>query len=260
MPRSCSPSAQLALRVFRYVCSAPLILASLALAGCQNSCFLGFSNNGNGGLIVKSGNPPPTCSLTQAQGTMHAAIVRAPACANCTSAARVEHIFLTLRGIQLHPGAVADLDSADWIEIAPQLANTPLQIDLIEDVSSKIVLENTSIPAGTYRQVRLQFLGDSSINADLLPAKNLCGGSQYNCVVMGDRRVQPPLFRGKLPELLLSAGNIEGGSLVLLPGGSTELRLHLEARQAYSSSSTEPWKSQVLLVGRATPALNAPLE
>src|ERR1700751_1964622 len=81
------------------------VFAAIGLAGCGNSCFVGFSNNGNGGLIVKNGNPPPTCPFSRAHGKMDVVALKSTVCETCTAAVRALHIFVTLQSIQLRPSA-----------------------------------------------------------------------------------------------------------------------------------------------------------
>jgi len=251
MPRSCVASTQCILCVPRNARLGVSFLIALVIGGCGNSCFIGVSNNGNGTLVVKAGNPPPACSLNQVQAGMRVAIVRSPVCEVCTPSARITHLFVTLRGIQLHPGVAAEPNSVGWVEITPQLANEPLLVDLIGASAGKIDLEGARVPAGPYRQVRLQFLSDSSVGAEVSLTKAVCGSLRSNCVVLGDGRIEPLLFARGERELLLAAQNLEDGSFLVLPDKSNELRLHLDPRQVFLSSAAEPWKPQVLLVGRA---------
>jgi hypothetical protein len=104
------------------------MFTAIALTGCGDSCFVGFSNNGNGGLIVKVANPPPSCSLSQVHGAMSVVALKSSLCETCTAATRVEHVFVTLRGIQLRPGASEDARSPNWLELAPHLAKEPVKL------------------------------------------------------------------------------------------------------------------------------------
>jgi hypothetical protein len=81
------------------------MFTAIALTGCGDCCFVGFSNNGNGSLIVKVANSPPSCSLSQVHGAMSVVALKSSLCETCTVATRVEHVFVNLRGIQLRLGA-----------------------------------------------------------------------------------------------------------------------------------------------------------
>src|SRR5215469_15495390 len=101
MPRSRFACAQLFHWVLRRSGPSVLILSMAAVVGCGNSCFIGFFNNGNGGAIIKAGNPPPPCSLPQTNGMMSVLAVKSSKCESC-AASHPQHVFVTLQGIQLH--------------------------------------------------------------------------------------------------------------------------------------------------------------
>jgi hypothetical protein len=233
-----------------FLCAA--LFSAIGLAGCGNSCFVGFSNNGNGGVIVKVGNPPPPCSLSQAHATMSVAALASPVCETCATAGRVEHVFVTLRSVQLHPGAGDGTIPPDWLELAPQLGKAPRQIDLMGNSMPVILAEGAIVPAGIYREVRLQLFSGSPASSQELPAENPCGETGWNCKVTGDGHVEPLRLPGGVPELLLPSLGIDSPLLVVLPDARMELRLSLEPHPGFYFLSAEGWKPQNVLLGRAT--------
>jgi hypothetical protein len=232
----------------------------IALIGCGNSCFVGFFSGGNGNVIVQTGTSPPVCSLTQAHGAMAVIMLKSPVCETCMAAARVEHVLVTLRSIQLRQSAMDDTDSADWLEITPQLANEPRQIDLIGNSMTEILVENAIVPVGSYREVRLQFIPDSPANPEKLAVENACGEKRWNCIIMADGHVEPLRLPGDVPELLITVRSLENDSFAVLPNSRMDLQLSLEPHQVAYSSSTEGWKLQSVVVGRATVIRRWPVE
>jgi Domain of unknown function (DUF4382) len=226
-------------------------IAAIGLTGCGNTCFAGFSINGNGAVIVRAGNPPPVCSFTPAKGAVTALAVKSPVCESCTAPAGVAHIFVTVRGIQLRQSPSDDPNSPGWIEIAADLEHQPLQIDLLGNSAPAILVENVMVPAGIYRDVRLQFLAASPWNAEPILTRNSCPDPQRNCIVMGDGRTDPLYFPGDAPELLILPEGPGSNALTVLPDARMELRLNLELRQASYFSTTEGWKTQNVIVGQA---------
>jgi hypothetical protein len=105
--------------------------AAAGATGCGNSCFVGFSNNGSGGIIIKGGNPPPACTLNQGQGMVRATVGKVQVCANCAPVMQVQHIYVVLSGVEIRADAKADSQSGDWIELAPELNARPRRIDLV---------------------------------------------------------------------------------------------------------------------------------
>jgi len=240
--------------------SCAAMFTAIALTGCGDSCFVGFSNNGNGGLIVKVANPPPSCSLSQVHGAMSVVALKSSLCETCTAATRVEHVFVTLRGIQLRLGASEDARSPNWLELAPHLAKEPRQIDLMGNSMPIILAESANVPAGSYREVRLQFFDGSPASAEELPAVNACGETRWNCIVMADGHVERLRLPGDAPELLIPSQSIDDDSVVVLPDARVDLQLSLEPHQGYYISSSEGWRLQSTLVGRATVVRQRSLE
>jgi hypothetical protein len=235
-------------------------IAAIGLIGCGNTCFAGFSINGNGGVIVKAGNPPPPCSFSQAKGAVTALAVKSPFCESCTSPVGVAHIFVTVRGIQLRQSPSDDPNSQVWIEIAPDLEREPRQIDLLGNSAPATLAENAMVPSGIYRDIRLQFLAASPSNAEPILIKNSCPDAQWNCLVMSNGRADPLYFPAEAPELLILPDGSVSNALAILPDTRMELRLNLELRQASFISTTEGWKTQNVIVGQATLLLQDSVE
>ena len=183
---------------------------------------------------------------------MRMVVLKSPICETCTAAARLEHVFVTVQGIQLRPSAVVDLDSLDWLEIAPDLTTKPRQIDLMGNAVPEILVQGAILPAGGYRGLRLQFFSGSPASAEDLPSENGCGETGWNCLVKADGHVEPLRLTGDIPELFITFQSGEGDLLVVVPHDRIDLRLSLEPNQVSSSSSFEGWKLQYVLVGRVT--------
>jgi Domain of unknown function (DUF4382) len=233
------------------------IIAAIGFAGCSNSCFVGFFNNGKGGVVVKAGNPPPPCALPPAGATINAVALKSAVCETCTADARVEHVFVTMQSIQLRP-TVTDDTSKDWLEIAPALADKPRPIDLVGN-SLETLVENANIPAEAYREIRLRFCFDSGSNQEC-DADTPCGETLRNCVMTADGRIEPLRWAGGMPELVIAIRTLEGDSLAVWPDSIIDLRLSLEVQQAFSVSRIQGLRLQNALVGRATAVPRRPTE
>ena len=158
---------------------------------------------------------------------------------------------MTLQGIQLN------LDSADggspgkWLEIAPELAIGPHQIDLIGDSRSELLRENALVPAGSYREVRLKLFNGPSESAELA-SENACGGARWNCLIMPGGQVEELVLEGEDSTLLLPIDtDSRSGDFVLLPDSRVELQLRLEPRRVFSSGVTAGWQLRFVLAGHA---------
>jgi len=242
-----------------FACGA--MAGAISLAGCGNTCVMGSVNNGSGSGTVKVGNPPPSCSLTPIPAVVNAIVVKAPTCEQCTAASRVKNAFVTVRGIQLRTNGWSGTDSENWVEIAPKLGNEPRQIDLMGDSAEQVLVENAAVPAGMYRQVRLQFDGDSTANAEESLDESSCGRTRSNCVVMTDGHVAPLALPSDPHELLLRIQSSEGESTMFLSGSRIELRLTLAPREVLDfSSTTKGLRLERVLAGHAAIVQQSPAD
>ena len=215
--------------------------------GCGNSCFVGFSNNGNGGIIIKGGNPPPACTLNQGQGMVRATVGKVQVCANCAPVMHVKHIYVVLRGVEIRADAKGDSESGDWIELAPQLNARPRRIDLVGPSIMEVLTENPRVPADTYAVLRLRFASEED------PTTGSAGALDSevfektpNCVVMADGRIEPLAFSASSAEALLGT-QAGSGPLIVVPGGTSELRIRLGL--AGSADPAVPGNEQRLRLG-----------
>ena len=145
-------------------CFFTILLFCLALVGCSNYCFVFVSNPG--GSISTSSNTP-SCQLNTATGTVSLRVTASP-----TSSAQatplpttIQHIFVTLRGIEATPSTIPNDDSPNWRELAPQLASQPEQLDLLAQCAESCeqnTFGDVAVPADAYRQIRLQPLTQSA--------------------------------------------------------------------------------------------------
>ena len=235
----------------------PVLLFAVWLTGCNNSCFNFTSNPPTGTLNVKVSNPAPTCTLTKATGAIRLTVKKIPICSSCLESSRVQHIFLSIRSIEAHPNTFVDNDLPDWQELLPpELVKQPLQVDLVSDPADQGAREPlgeiATVPAGTYRQLRVRFLPNQPMMDDRPPETNACGNTGFNCVVMADGRIQPLLLGSAAPELRITPDRIEGGSLLVPPDTNTDLVIELKPVWAWFSSADEGVRVLPTLTGSAS--------
>jgi Domain of unknown function (DUF4382) len=230
-----------------------LILAALGVAGCGTTCIQGFFNPGGG---VRVTSPSTSCPVPTVMGAMNAVALTMPACENCSAATRVEHLFVTVRSIQLRAGPTIGADSPEWVELAPPLADEPKQIDLISASRSEVLVEKAAVPAGNYDQLRVRFssasggTAESPDTAEEPLTKDACGVTRSNCIVTADGRVQLLRFPGAASELVIPLGAAQSHALLVLPDSTIDVRLRLHP-QLTVASTTEGLKVQYLLTGKA---------
>jgi hypothetical protein len=192
-------------------------------------CALGIL--GIAGLVAGCNSGTSTSQMTQMQtGTVTVSISDPPSCKHPNG--DFMHVYITVRSVQAHIDPNATDSSSGWQELAPQLANQPMQIDLFSDVQTNCVLAqlgSASLPVGSYQQIRLLLVSNSASGSGT-PSTNVCAGNGFNCVVLSD---------GTLHELELSSqantglkippGQIVGGPIQVSAGQSIDLNIDFDA-------------------------------
>ena len=218
----------------RGLLTAPLLFW-LTATGCNNTCISFTSNPPTGTVVITVRDPKPSCTLSTANGTVRLQVSASPVPSGGSGPSSVQHIFVTLRGVEAHPSTIADDDSPDWQELALKLAQQPVQVDLMARTTDSCALGlfgEVAVPAGTYRQIRLRLVPSHPATSELVPEENACGSVGYNCVVTADDGIRPLALDGGAPELRIGSEHIAGGFLLVLPDVGTDLAIELNT---YSS-------------------------
>lgn len=181
-------------------------------------------------VILGCGGTPSTMQ-TAAMGTINVSLSDPPSCMPPNG--EFEHVFITVRSVQANISSSAGDNSSGWQELAPQLANQPVQIDLFSTPQTNCILAqlgSASLPAGTYQQIRLLLVANTPAAGAATPTQNACAGNGFNCAMLSD---------GSIHELQLSSeantglkippGQIVGGPITVAPGQSVDLNIDFNA-------------------------------
>jgi Domain of unknown function (DUF4382) len=208
----------------------PLVTAVflfLALMGCGDSCLLIVSNPGGGGGTVAGSIP--NCSLGTATGNVRVRVTLSQVPSTNSDVDRIDHIFVTMRGVEANPSATADDKASGWEELAPKLATQPEQLDLLahsEDSCATSALGDVRIPANQYRQIRVRLLDNEADFSNFLLQQNSCGSVAFNCVVTHDGGIHALELDGEpSPQIQISSENIDGGFFRVVPDTASDLEI-----------------------------------
>ena len=207
-----------------------LLLLIPALAGCGNSCYAGFSNNGTG-FIIGSTNSG-SCSLANGMGKMGATMEKTAPCATCATAPRVEHAFVTVRAISVRAA------SGEWVNLSPDLPSAPRQIDLLGDGAPEVLADGAPLAAGTYTQVRVEFADDVANNET-----SRCGVPARNCLLFAGGRVDAMEFAGGAAQVTMPLPN---DAVMVVPGGRVNVNVKLQPHPEMRVSETGVATANVL--------------
>jgi hypothetical protein len=228
-----------------------LMLACRLLTSCGTTCFAGVINPSSGTAIT---SPPSVCPYSPGMTTMNITVAKSQVCETCTASIQPQHIFVTLTSIQLHSVFPESPSNPEWLELAPQLLRKPRQIDLLSDPTPEILVQGTSVPAGTYDELLLQFSPDTDAHTGSAANENPCGQNRANCMIMADGHIEDLQFTADSasPQLSLPLQFNGTSALALVPGATVDLRLTLQPQQISAASPTQGWQIHYVLVGTAT--------
>lgn len=164
-------------------------------------------------------------------GTVNVSLSDPPSCMPPNG--QFMHVFITVRSVQAHIDPNASDGSSGWQELAPQLANAPMQVDLFSAPQTTCILAqlgSNSLPAGTYQQIRLLLVSNNPAASDATPGTNACAGHGFNCVVLQDGTIHELLLSSQANTgLKIPPGQIVGGPLTVTAGQSVDLNIDFNA-------------------------------
>lgn len=213
------------------------LFLSFGLIGCDNSCILIVSNPGGGGGTI-SGNGP-NCSLGTTTVSLRVTSSLAPSEGSGPS---IQHVFVTLRGIEANPDTDAAENSPDWQELAPKLATQPVQLDLLASTGDSCeanISERVAVPADAYRQIRLELSPNQPDTAESVLQQNSCGSAGFNCVVTSDGNIRPLVLDRELSQISVSSDHIAGGFFRIFPDAPVNLKIEFNPQSSQFISTDE---------------------
>lgn len=135
------------------------------------------------------------------------------------------HVFVTVTDVKGSTNANAGDNDSSFVDLTPNLAANPVQVDLLGKASSQCFLaqlgSNVSIPAGNYEQFRVILLSNT---ANTPVANNQCNGG-FNCIVLASNGMSHVLQLSsedttgiKIPTSQIASGglNVPAGSNLTL--------------------------------------------
>ena len=219
-------------------CFFTTLLFCLSLLGCNNYCFVFVSNPG--GSISTS---TPSCQLNTSTGTVRLRVTASPTASTEAAPPTIQHIFVTLRGIEALPSAIVDNDSPDWRELAPKLATQPEQFDLLAhgaDSCEKNMFGDVAVAADAYRQIRLRLSPNQPATGQPVPEDNACGSMGFNCVVTSEGRIRPLGLDPVSSQFQISSDHISGGFFRVLPETALNLEILFNPQSTLIFSADDP--------------------
>jgi hypothetical protein len=182
-------------------------VAALGAIGCGDGSQVSFRAGGGEGTVSVHLSDPPVCRFP---------------------AGDFKSVFISIRSVQANVSTAED--PSGWVELAPQLATNPVQIDLLSDTQTSCVLaqlsNKVSLRAGDYRQIRLVLVSNTPAAGSPVPSSNACGSAGFNCVVGADDIPRRLLLSSQdLTGLKIPPGQILGGPIRVENGQHVDINI-----------------------------------
>ena len=192
------------MRVCKYAAFFSLFLAVvITLLSCG-----GGSSNSNMATANLSLSDPATCSAPNGP---------------------FSHIYVAVTDVAINQSASASDTDPGWVDLTPNLKNSPVQVDLLGVANQCFLamLGSTGIQAGTYQQVRV-LLASNNVTV----AGNKCGNTA-NCIMLTTDPLSAPqaLQLSSEPQtgIKIPSGQIAGGQFVVQAGQTIDLNIDFNA-------------------------------
>lgn len=184
-----------------------LLIAAILAAGCGSS-----TNTTQMGTVNLTVSDPPTCSAPSGP---------------------YSHVFVTVTDVKIHTSSNAGPNDSGFIDLTPNLKNSPQQVDLLAQASTECFLatlgSKIEIPAGTFQQIRVFLAPDGTSIGE-----NRCAsapGNVANCVVLtSDGSVHDLQLASEAQTgLKIPSGQIAGGGFTISGGQTKDLDIDFNA-------------------------------
>jgi hypothetical protein len=177
--------------------------------------------NGGGGGGGRNIVSPGTVNVTLSD----------PATCSAAAAGPYSNVWVTITDVQIHTSATASDNDPNWIDLTPNLRNSPQQVDLLAEASNQCFLAtlgaNTALQPGTYQQIRI-ILADNASSV----ANNHCGTAGANCIILAPPQTQVPqpllLSSESRTGIKIPSGQIAGGRFTIASGETKDLNIDFD--------------------------------
>jgi hypothetical protein len=198
------------LKIRKFLAWAGGLAGFVVLAVALVSCGGGTSGAGSGnGSITVNLSDPPSCAFPNGP---------------------ITHVWVTINSVEANTSSTAGDSSPGWVELTPQLKSSPMSIDLFSLGSNACLLAtlgNTSLPAGTYQQIRLLLVPNTGTAGATPPPA--CKGQGFNCLVLQDNSVHELQLSSEANTgLKIPPGQIVGGPISVGAGQDVDLNIDFD--------------------------------
>ena len=168
---------------------------------------------------------------TSGMGTVTTMISDPATCA--TPNGPFSHVYVTITDVKVHTSPTASATDSGWVDLTPNLASTPKQVDLLGLANNQCFLASLGdaqqLQAGTYQQIRIILASDSTSISS-----NACGNGSANCIQLSQDASFHTLNLSSEAQtgIKIPPGQIAGGRLTVAAGKTTDLDIDFQTCQS----------------------------
>jgi hypothetical protein len=191
----------------------PVLTAVVVLFAILIAC------SGGGGSPARTSISPAMVSVT----------ISDPATCSSAGGGPYSNVWVTITDVLIHTSATAADTDPNWVDLTPNLKNSPQQVDLLAAANNQCFLatlgSNTALQPGTYQQIRIILADNSAI-----PAANHCGIAGANCVVLSSNATPQTLQLSSESKtgMKIPSGQIAGGNFTVASGETKDLNINFD--------------------------------
>ena len=135
------------------------------------------------------------------------------------------NVWVTITDVQVNTNASAGPNDSSWVDLTPNLASAPKQVDLLSQANNQCFLaslgDNLQLQAGSYQQIRV-ILADNS--AASMASSNPCStAGSANCVVTSNGTFPLLLSSEDKTGIKIPSGQLAGGAFTIAAGQTKDL-------------------------------------
>ncbi len=169
-------------------------------------------------------------SSTTTLGKVNVSISDPPTCSGPSGP--FSHVYVTIQDVKIHQSASAGPNDSGWVDLTPNLASAPMQVDLLGIANNQCFLamlgSSTELQAGNYQQIRVYLSNTVGGNKS---SGNPCTGSTGNCVVLSsDDSVHTLDLSSEVQTgIKIPSGQLAGGQFTIANGEVKDLNIDFDA-------------------------------
>jgi hypothetical protein len=141
------------------------------------------------------------------------------------------HIFVTIVDVQINTSSSAGDQDPGWVDLTPNLAQSPQQVDLLGQANNQCFLamlgSSIEIQPGSYQQIRIILAG-----GNVTLTNNPCG-TMANCITLTSDTTNTPrpllLSSQAQTGIKIPSGQLAGGQFVVAAGETKDLDIDFDA-------------------------------